>query len=218
MNQLQKVLDTLHHHQTKHQNFDTFTEAIAIIKQMMQEDALRSENLALRQQLAEAQALIESSRKQEPVAWLVEFENGEQELHFDDTKESLGESQTPLYAAPQAVPVQAVPVAWRVWSPDGTNVYQYREDGDGEPLFAAPTSKTQKGLFVDLIAQHPGLAEELKAIDEAPMPTWTPPRLTDEDMDALWRSVDYKVAYDKFRLDLARTIETAVRFQFGIND
>jgi len=35
---------------------------------------------------------------QEPVAWLVEFENGEQELHFD--KQSVGETQTPLYTHP----------------------------------------------------------------------------------------------------------------------
>ena len=34
----------------------------------------------------------------EPVAWLVTFENGEQELHFD--KQCVGESQVPLYAAP----------------------------------------------------------------------------------------------------------------------
>jgi hypothetical protein len=33
---------------------------------------------------------------------------------------------------------QAEPVAWRVWSPDGTNVYQYTEDGDGEPLYTTP--------------------------------------------------------------------------------
>lgn len=31
---------------------------------------------------------------QEPVAWLVEFENGEQELHFD--KQDVGESCLPL--------------------------------------------------------------------------------------------------------------------------
>ena len=33
--------------------------------------------------------------KQKPVAWLVEFENGEQELHFDE--QSVGEIHTPLY-------------------------------------------------------------------------------------------------------------------------
>lgn len=37
----------------------------------------------------------------------------------------------------KAQPVQE-PVAWRIWSPDGTNVYQYTEDGDGEPLYTAP--------------------------------------------------------------------------------
>jgi hypothetical protein len=33
------------------------------------------------------------------------------------------------------------PVAWRVWSPDGTNVYQYTEDGDGEPLYTTPPQR-----------------------------------------------------------------------------
>jgi hypothetical protein len=36
--------------------------------------------------------------EQEPVAWLVEFENGEQELHFDE--QSVGEIHTPLYTTP----------------------------------------------------------------------------------------------------------------------
>jgi hypothetical protein len=45
-----------------------------------------------------------SQPAQEPVAWLVEFENGEQELHFNDTKKPLGEAQTPLYTAPQPRP------------------------------------------------------------------------------------------------------------------
>lgn len=38
----------------------------------------------------------------EPAAWIVEFENGECELHWSDTKESLGETQTPLYTRPPA--------------------------------------------------------------------------------------------------------------------
>ena len=51
----------------------------------------------------------------------------------------------------------------------------------------------KKGLFVDLIAQHPGLAENLMAIDAVPLPEWKPPlRLTD-------------------------AIQTAVRKQFGVN-
>jgi hypothetical protein len=43
-----------------------------------------------------AQALAQP--EQEPVAWLVEFENGEQELHFDE--QSVGEIHTPLYTNP----------------------------------------------------------------------------------------------------------------------
>jgi hypothetical protein len=43
---------------------------------------------------------------QEPVAWLVEFENGEQELHFD--KQCVGETQAPLYTTPPAAPVQPI--------------------------------------------------------------------------------------------------------------
>ena len=38
----------------------------------------------------------------EPAAWIVEFENGERELHWNDTKESLGESQMALYLGPPA--------------------------------------------------------------------------------------------------------------------
>ena len=41
---------------------------------------------------------------QEPVAWIVEFENGEQELHWNDSKAALGETQTPLYTTPQPRP------------------------------------------------------------------------------------------------------------------
>jgi hypothetical protein len=32
-------------------------------------------------------------------------------------------------------------VAWRIWSPDGTNIYQYTENGDGEPLFTQPAPR-----------------------------------------------------------------------------
>lgn len=37
---------------------------------------------------------------------------------------------------------QQEPVAWRIWSPDGTNVYQYTEDGDGETLYTSPPNHT----------------------------------------------------------------------------
>lgn len=46
-----------------------------------------------------AELVLESSaEKQKPMAWIVEFENGEQELHFDEP--SIGEIHTPLYTSP----------------------------------------------------------------------------------------------------------------------
>jgi hypothetical protein len=48
------------------------------------------------------EALEEALAKQEqgePVAWIVEFESGDQELHFDE--QSVGETQIPLYTTPQ---------------------------------------------------------------------------------------------------------------------
>ena len=47
----------------------------------------------------------------------------------------------------------AQPVAWRVWSPDGENKYQYTENGDGEPLYTHPAPK-----------QVPLTDEQIKAI------------------------------------------------------
>lgn len=77
---------------------------------------------------------------------------------------------------------------------------------------APPAQTPTKGLFIDLIAQHPGLAEELKAIDDAPMPTWTPPpRLTTKQHNELWNSYlsgkGGGTTYSEF-------LETAVRRQF----
>lgn len=40
--------------------------------------------------------------KQKPRAWLVEFENGDEELHFDE--QSVGEIHTPLYTHPPQRP------------------------------------------------------------------------------------------------------------------
>lgn len=56
----------------------------------------------------------------------------------------------------------------------------------GDPVCKPVQEPVGKGLFVDLIAQHPGLAEELKAIDDAPLPAWIPPRLTDGELNELY--------------------------------
>ena len=76
-------------------------------------------------------------------------------------------------------------------------VYSWRPEIDALRAALAEPAPVQepakKGLFVDLIAQHPGLAENLMAIDAVPLPEWKPPlRLTD-------------------------AIQTAVRKQFGVN-
>ena len=35
--------------------------------------------------------------------------------------------------------------------------------------------------------------------------------LTDEEIDRVWRSVDYKISYDNFRLAIARAIEAKLK-------
>ena len=71
-------------------SFKAYTEtaipAYAALKKALAEHAMR-ETQRLGQEI-----------EQEPVAWLVEFENGEQELHFDE--QSVGEIHTPLYSIP----------------------------------------------------------------------------------------------------------------------
>jgi len=59
--------------------------------------------------------------EQEPVAWLVEFENGEQELHFDE--QSVGEIHTPLYTHPpqRTEPSQQKKV-WTFWDLSGGDI------------------------------------------------------------------------------------------------
>ena len=61
------------------------------------------EDCKLEAAIAALQAQIDAPEPEpEPAAWIVEFENGECELHWSDTKESLGETQTPLYTHPPA--------------------------------------------------------------------------------------------------------------------
>jgi hypothetical protein len=67
------------------------------------------------------------------------------------------------------------------------------------------------------LAQHPGLAEELKAIDDMPMPTWTPPpRLTDELIKSI-ASTPCAIPGSYIHA-FARAIETSVRKQFGAQE
>jgi hypothetical protein len=59
--------------------------------------ALQKKAHALAVEALKATAAV--APEQEPVAWIVEFESGDQELHFDE--QSVGETQIPLYTTPQ---------------------------------------------------------------------------------------------------------------------
>jgi len=48
-----------------------------------------------------------------------------------------------------------------------------------------------------------------KAWDEAQQREWV--GLTDEEIDAAWRSVDYTVLYEQFRIDIAHAIEAKLK-------
>ena len=52
-----------------------------------------------------------------------------------------------------------------------------------------------------------------KAWDEARQREWVV--LTDEEIDAAWRSVDYTVSYEQFRIDIARAIEAKLKEKNG---
>ena len=83
-----------------------------------------------------------------------------------------------------------------------------------------------KGLFVDLIAQHPGLAEELAAIvvDAPPaepartsQDVCTVPLLSDEEIIDAGLSIGWVVRYmDKSESEFARAIEQLVRRKAGL--
>jgi hypothetical protein len=48
-----------------------------------------------------------------------------------------------------------------------------------------------------------------EAWDKAQQPEWV--ELTDKEIDTAWRSVDYTVPYNQFRIDVARAIEAKLK-------
>jgi|DEB19_MinimDraft_2_1074335.scaffolds.fasta_scaffold288772_2 hypothetical protein len=55
----------------------------------------------------------------------------------------------------------------------------------------------------------PGLEELLNSAGFYRKREWVV--LTDEEIDAAWRSVDYTVDYEQFRIDVARAIEAKLK-------
>jgi hypothetical protein len=52
--------------------------------------------------IEQAVAMLKAMQPVSPAAWIIEFENGDTELHFHDANNSLGESQIPLYTPEQS--------------------------------------------------------------------------------------------------------------------
>jgi hypothetical protein len=138
-------------------------------------------------------------------------------VEYAESRQALQSALEAVLGQPQDVPGHEADV----WHEGSQSFYRAKllykltpEEVDAAPpaqtkrLDSDESRLTPKGLFVDLIAQHPGLAEELKAIDDAPIPTWTPPRLTDDTI-----TIAYQMGSN--HSDGLRNIETAVRKQFG---
>lgn len=83
----------------------------------------------------------EQAERQEPVAHLIEYGNGEKELRFQPN--GWGDKVTPLYAMPQPIEAQKL-VAWLT---DRQEMYFDKEDArrysDGfiQPLYTAPPQR-----------------------------------------------------------------------------
>ena len=119
---------------------------------------------------------------QKPVAYAVYHRmGGSKTLHWPEQHSEDGDANDyrllPLYAAPVA---QQEPVAWMHVAANmpsnrhlewNENHPGYRGDWIKHPLYTTPPAAPvqEKPLFADLIAQHPGLAEELKAMDASPV-------------------------------------------------
>jgi len=76
---------------------------------------------------------------------------------------------------------------------DGQVAHVYLFDKTGRPMVAWDNAKDIK------------LGDKLYAAPKQ----WV--GLTDDEIDAAWRSVDYTVAYEQFRIDVARAVEQRLK-------
>lgn len=61
--------------------------------------------------------------------------------------------------------------------------------------------------IIDLAGHRDVPAWVLKLVQDAIQSQRKP--LTEDEIDRAWRSVDYKISYDNFRIEVARAIERA---------
>ena len=87
---------------------------------------------------------IEQAEKQEPVAWVVEDQNGERLEWAGDVPGCAGLPTFPLYTTPPAAPVQE-PVAWVYGNESNDPIFSFarwdiadREGWDETPLYTNP--------------------------------------------------------------------------------
>ena len=125
-------------------------KAIPMHKDFNQLALIGTENLEAFAKLVAAKAIAELE-SQEPVAWLVEFENKEQELHFD--KQSVGETQNPLYTHPpqRTEPPDWFPAVENILNEYGLQAIDFVADFKAAMKDAEKSQRTWVGLTDDEI-------------------------------------------------------------------
>jgi hypothetical protein len=119
-------------------SIDAMKQALEALRKAMQGNLMFDEAMEAFKKLDQA---IEQAERQEPVAHLIEYGNGEKELRFQPN--GWGDKVTPLYAMPQPIEAQKL-VAWLT---DRQEMYFDKEDArrysDGfiQPLYAAPPQR-----------------------------------------------------------------------------
>ena len=121
------------------------------------------------------------------------------EKHVDEMVKTEHDKQIEIAQAYErgwnAALAQQEPVAW------------ITDGGKGELWWYQSSKFDEEG---NLIGPNP---------DDIPLYTAPPKRewvgLTDEEIDTAWRSVDYTVSYEQFRIDIAHTIEAKLKEKNG---
>ena len=126
---------------------------------------------------------IECIMKPLPRAWLIEFENGDEELHFDE--QSVGEIHTPLYTTPTAQEMHNaaanLALMREMWGDPNQPAAKVNDEGfivetglllsPGTMLYTTPPQRTWVGLtdeeISDIAINNPPMVHEFARAIEA---------------------------------------------------